>query len=910
MLTPSVSTFANYTNAILNGNRTHVQLVAVGQNITFKDTDIELNGGVTLQTYLNGDVDLTFGRAVKSELVVHLFRNSKTESIQWSGEFQFKMGVEISGTLASTEWVTVGTFYGKRPDRYEQDNVIEFHLYDVMSKLEVPFDDYAKTLDLTNPITVSDLYGGICTYCGVTKVSGNELANIMSRSYTGVLPIGNNGLTCREVLALIAEACGCYARATNDGKIKMVWYANHMDDYTVSSDNEFDIHVVELDFISNNSLRKKWQDLESYTWEALSDYLWGELEGNETPFRIKALNVRLMQDDKGVVIPANASNNVYIIVDNHFLATNDSTEETTYLTPIYNRLTAFGSYIPMNVTCVGNWLIETGDIITVEVGRNNMVKLPIFTRELKWTGSTVDTYEATGNLERESISPYVNEKMVSGGRMHIVQETVEKYYREISEETNEKIANKSDIFYSQYNPANATSYSASSTYPQGQFCTNDNKLWICITPIATAEAWNEDHWCEIKAGTIWVDTSLDAQNNQKNLWYKYNGSTWDSVNDGTVIKKTSTLQTADSIVNEAVSQAGTAADNSYIKKTTTLQTADNIVSEAVSQSATAAGNTYIAKTSSLQTADSIVNEAVSQAATSAGNNYIAKTTTYQDAASIVTAANGYTNGQLANYSTTSQTSTMISQYVTNNAYSLVSGIVINANGITMQGAQYISLNSGSVKIGSFEFSNYRGFYWGSYDDPNNPSSTYRFGRLSHYVNGGNHEWRLDTSNMDLVFDCSGTGDRMDFFADNFNFQPSGSGMFQIRRNSINQPVVWWTEHEAACCGDDTNAWRQVWSKWMYSDSYNNRSSREVKKNITPIADCGDVLDELAPVTFIYKKDTENIVHSGLIYEDTIDILPQICHDDGKTKSIDYTDLVPYLLKEIQSLRSRVAELEK
>ena len=97
---------------------------------------------------------------------------------------------------------------------------------------------------------------------------------------------------------------------------------------------------------------------------------------------------------------------------------------------------------------------------------------------------------------------------------------------------------------------------------------------------------------------------------------------------------------------------------------------------------------------------------------------------------------------------------------------------------------------------------------------------------------------------------------------------------------------------------------------MYSDSYNNRSSREVKKNITPIAECGDVLDELAPVTFIYKKDAENIVHSGLIYEDTIDILPQICHDDGKTKSIDYTDLVPYLLKEIQSLRSRVAELEK
>ena len=163
MLTPSVSTFADYSEAILSGKRTHVKLTAVGQNIVFEDEDIELNGGLNITSFLNGDVDLTIGRAVMTELVVYLFRNSKVQNIQWSGQFLLEMGVEISGTLASTEWVTVGTFYGKRPERYEQDNVIEFHLCDAVSKLNVPFSDYANTISFTNPVSVSDLYSGICT---------------------------------------------------------------------------------------------------------------------------------------------------------------------------------------------------------------------------------------------------------------------------------------------------------------------------------------------------------------------------------------------------------------------------------------------------------------------------------------------------------------------------------------------------------------------------------------------------------------------------------------------------------------------------------------------------------------------------------------------------------------------------
>lgn len=231
------------------------------------------------------------------------------------------------------------------------------------------------------------------------------------------------------------------------------------------------------------------------------------------------------------------------------------------------------------------------------------------------------------------------------------------------------------------------------------------------------------------------------------------------------IAKTATLQTADQIVNEAVSQAASAASGAYIAKTTTLQTATQIVSEAVNQAASAASSAYIAKTTNLQTADaikneavrlsgvaaaaayiaktanyanvdaiiaqaqtlannaattaknasiaktstyqtaaSIVNAAVAQAATAAGQTYIAKTASYQTADAIVNAAKSYVDGELTDYSTTTQTSTMISQYVGNNAYTKQSGIAIAADGIDMTGNKYIRLASGSqFKVASSGF---------------------------------------------------------------------------------------------------------------------------------------------------------------------------------------------------------------
>lgn len=106
----------------------------------------------------------------------------------------------------------------------------------------------------------------------------------------------------------------------------------------------------------------------------------------------------------------------------------------------------------------------------------------------------------------------------------------------------------------------------------------------------------------------------------------------------------------------------------------------------------------------------------------------------------------------------------------------------------------------------------------------------------------------------------------------------------------------------------TPAWFEVEGA-VYGKSWNATSSREIKHEITNLSNMGTILDKLNPVSYIYNDDPFNQKRYGLIYEDTVKICPVICSEHGASKTINYIDLIPVLIKEIQSLRIRVKQLE-
>ena len=94
-------------------------------------------------------------------------------------------------------------------------------------------------------------------------------------------------------------------------------------------------------------------------------------------------------------------------------------------------------------------------------------------------------------------------------------------------------------------------------------------------------------------------------------------------------------------------------------------------------------------------------------------------------------------------------------------------------------------------------------------------------------------------------------------------------------------------------------------------TYITSSDERLKENITDSADAGSKVDAIQIRQFDWKVDGSHQDY-GVIAQELIEVAPEAVAE-GDTEEdmmgVDYSKLVPMLIKEVQSLRSRVAELE-
>jgi len=96
-------------------------------------------------------------------------------------------------------------------------------------------------------------------------------------------------------------------------------------------------------------------------------------------------------------------------------------------------------------------------------------------------------------------------------------------------------------------------------------------------------------------------------------------------------------------------------------------------------------------------------------------------------------------------------------------------------------------------------------------------------------------------------------------------------------------------------------------------AFNTSSDRRLKENIQPAANAAPVIDAIEIVQHDWKAGGHT--RFGVIAQDLHAVAPEAVTpgDDGdeieRTWGVDYSKLVPMLIKEIQSLRARVAALE-
>jgi hypothetical protein len=93
--------------------------------------------------------------------------------------------------------------------------------------------------------------------------------------------------------------------------------------------------------------------------------------------------------------------------------------------------------------------------------------------------------------------------------------------------------------------------------------------------------------------------------------------------------------------------------------------------------------------------------------------------------------------------------------------------------------------------------------------------------------------------------------------------------------------------------------------------YNVTSDRRLKDNITDADSASDLIDAIKVRQFDWKSDG-NHQRYGMIAQELHEVAPEAVHspvDPDDMMAVDYSKLVPMLVKEIQSLRVRLNALE-
>ena len=403
----------------------------------------------------------------------------------------------------------------------------------------------------------------------------------------------------------------------------------------------------------------------------------------------------------------------------------------------------------------------------------------------------------------------------------------------------------------------APEFSTSTAYSPGDIVSYKGKIYK-FTVAHSAGEWNASHVSEIN-----IADGLIADTDNKLASYS------------------TTTQTA--------SQISSSIANALKDYSTTTQTASTI-----SSSITNALKDYSTTT---QTASTI-----SSSITNALKDY---STTTQTATAISTSI----SSALGNYSTTTQTNTLISNYVTNNAYGKKSGVSINANQVKIEsGSTYLllshngmtfsggnaSLNTPdgkTININGFTLSrtkNYQNIYYYEMDIWNDSKHYFTlhsdttltsFSSYGYFVLNPNNQ-----SNYSLRIKYDPNETSVCLYGDNLILGNADSASYHIL--SIRADYIYWYYH----CG-------QV-------------SSRDIKHNIRDMENVSQKISALNPVRFVYDADVNEEEQVGLIYEDVVNIIPEICFEQNGEKAIDYIKLVPFLLKEVQRLQNEIEELRR
>lgn len=215
-----------FRQALYDGNRNYIETVKItltdGTVLNLTNEDI-WQGSLSFEDAVSSDSDFQIGAAIINKQKLQL--NNMYEDFN---DYTFE-GAEVitniglaCGANSEVERLRKGTFIVDTADYDEA--IISLDLLDYMSKFEEPFSD----VNITFPVQAQTLVNMICSHCGVTLGT----VDFPHRTFEIETGPEKDTCSCREVIAWVAQICGCFARCDVYGRLELKWYdTNALDSF-------------------------------------------------------------------------------------------------------------------------------------------------------------------------------------------------------------------------------------------------------------------------------------------------------------------------------------------------------------------------------------------------------------------------------------------------------------------------------------------------------------------------------------------------------------------------------------------------------------------------------------------------------------------------------------------------------
>lgn len=381
-----------HTLSIQDAPNTRVRIYFIGDGVDCTDdNDVTTNGtllcwgvgdtdsnrrigqaGIKFTEYYNPEYNVAIGSSVSSQVEMTLLNTDGGLDNFTYGRCKIYLDVYDD---VNTTWLAcpMGVYIIEQPTRRKSQLIHAFG-YDQMQKLDEICDSWWANLNFGGFLTLYQILNSMASQLGVSVSSATSPSMLNHPVTYFEPPFDCVEMTYRDVIEYIAEATGTVARFDRNGALDLKWFkAAQISGNTVE---------IDTDTVGNQCLAI---DIAEYQVAA-----------------IDLLKVKTAENNGEVLI--GAGTNQYTILNNLFLnpvAVNLS----SCATEIYNRLSVFSAYVPIQTRLIWDWSIEAGDIVKI-TRDNTTYTVPIFQQTMTWRGGYVVSEMGNTGDQKRPVSSY------------------------------------------------------------------------------------------------------------------------------------------------------------------------------------------------------------------------------------------------------------------------------------------------------------------------------------------------------------------------------------------------------------------------------------------------------------------------------------------------------------------------